>query len=662
MLGLHLAGRPLRKTDLVELSAARGLCREPLVKLQRTVGRAGQWYDAWSACSRLRRIGWVIRVGYQYALTESGKAEAGCYAGEFEHIRGQPCKAGSLSEPALVAAVGQNADEQNRQTAASGEEVVEGTEPFVPELVSSQPLDSPAACKRRIRRKSMPEGNLETDSLGDSNGGASWTVLVDTAEKPAIREQLAKLLGDATEQRLPGVDYAFGQREGEDGEWQLADVLIERKTLADMHCTLTSRRAELQARVHASLRSAGFRVALLLEGVQDAKQHPLMSEFLTTAYASDVDVLTTASIEDTAELLKGLSSAVSVHTGWTLSVLRALLQPIYEPDPVDVGRAALVAVGIARPVAETLVRSHGSLRGLLACLPGQARFLGGDTAEAAVSQVAARSGLTLYQVGRAMRALGVKDAPLSRKRGGVGNSGIMSASQISASQISREVVAPCKRWRRGLLMRDHDALVEVAPGLHSVLLNSLRIRLRVRESKDACVGSMVVRRGDRSYLFRMSSDTQGLKPGAHWLVLPRDADWRAATFSGARAYACQHVVFSLCASLDQVARHVAACATALGRAETVLREGRAICGKRETGLAGVLALVRTEQGSMGGFMPAEVASNLARRMQSFKDCTTLAHLVQQLRAERDEWLLSLGVPDFGARRAAAVCAFLLGEV
>jgi len=372
-------------------------------------------------------------------------------------------------------------------------------------------------------------------------------------------------------------------------------------------------------------------------------------------------VLTTASLQDTAELLKGLSSAASVHTGWTLSVLRALLQPIYEPDPIDVGRAALVAVGIARPVAETLARSHGSLHGLVSCLPGQGTFLGGDAAEAAVSRVAARSGLTLYQVGKALRALGVNDAPLTRKRGGGCSSSIVSASQISTSQISKEAVDPCKRWKRGLLMRDNDALVEVAPGLHSVLLNSLRVRLRVQESKHACIGSMVVRRGDRSYVFRLSSDTQGLEPGTHWLVLPRDEDWRAATYSGARAYARQQVVFSLCASLDQVARHVAACAAALGRAETVLPEGRAIYGKRESGLAGVLALVRTEQGSMGGFMPAEVAGNLARRLQTFKDCTTVAHLVQKLREGGGEWLLSLGVPDLGAQRAAAVCAFLLGE-
>jgi len=342
------------------------------------------------------------------------------------------------------------------------------------------------------------------------------------------------------------------------------------------------------------------------------------------------------------------------------SVLRALLQPIYEPDPIDVGRAALVAIGIVRPVAETLARNYGSLHGILACLPGQGTFLGGDAAEAAVSQVAARTGLTLYQVGKALRTLGVKDAPLSRKRGGGGSSSIFSASQIS-SQISREAVDPCKRWKRGLLMRDRDALVEVAPGLHSVLLDSLRVRLRVQESKHICAGSMVVRRGDRSYVFRLSSDTQGLEPGVHWLVLPRDAHWRAATFSGARAYARRQVVFSLCASLDQVARHVAACAAALGRAETVLREGRAPYGKRESGLAGVLALVRTEQGSMGGFMPAEVASNLARRLQTFKDCTTVAHLVQNLRDEGNEWLLSLGVPDLGAARAAAVCAFLLGE-
>lgn len=652
MLGLHLAGRPLRKTDLVELSAARGLCGEPLVKLQRTVGRAGQWYDAWSACSRLRRIGWVIRVGYQYALTASGKAEAACYAEEFERIRGQPCKAGSLSEPAFPTEK-QDAEEQDGQAVVSTE-VLQDTEPLVPKSVQSQPMDSPSICKRRIRRKSVPAEDLESNSPGGSDG-ASWSVLVDTAEKPAIREQLVKLLGEnATELRLPGVDYAFGQRESEDGEWQLADVLVERKTLSDMHCTLTSRRAELQARVHANLRSAGFRVALLLEGVQDTKQHPLMSEFLTAAYASHVDVLTTSSLEDTAELLKGLGSAASVHTGWTLSVLRALLQPIYEPDPVDVGRAALMAVGIARPVAETLAQSHGSLHGILACLPDQkSTFLGGEAAEATVSRVAARSGLTLYQVGKALQALGVKDAPLSRKRGGG-----VSSSVISASQISKEAKRKVDPF--GLLMPYCDALVEVAPGLHSVLLDALRVRLQVQESRHACVGSMIVRRGGRSYLFRLTTDTQGLEPGTHWLVLPSDANWRAATFSGARAYARRQVVFSLCASLDQVARHVAACAAALGREETILPQGRAMYGKRESGLAGVLALVRTEQGSMGGFLPAEVAGNLARRLETFKDCTTVAHFVQKLREESDEWLLSLGVPDLGARRAAAVRAFLLG--
>jgi len=78
-------------------------------------------------------------------------------------------------------------------------------------------------------------------------------------------------------------------------------------------------------------------------------------------------------------------------------------------------------------------------------------------------------------------------------------------------------------------------------------------------------------------------------------------------------------------------------------------------------LAGVFSLVRTEQGCMGGFLPAEVATNLSRRLRLMADCTSLAQLVRRLREEGEECLMKLGVPDFGAKRAAAVRAFLLGE-
>jgi len=678
MVGLHLAGRPLKKMELVELSAARGLCREPLVKLQRTVGRGGQWYDAWSSCSRLRRIGWVSRVGgFKYALTAAGRIEAARYAEECERVRGQSCAAGALAgdmpqSPSrgggdLEAGAKLEAKEELPEDETVGASLLAAQAEFgasqvdfpcsqldpcasQPDISASQ-ADIPASqgpCRRRIRQKRVEED--AEDAMGKAKAEAEsgvWSVLVDTAEKPVIREALGKLLTEASELRLPGVDYAFGRKTSE-GEWALADIVVERKTCEDFHNTITSRRAELQARIHASLRGAGFRVAMVLEGVQDLRQHPLMGELLKQAYASRVDVLTTANLRDTAELLTGLVSAASEHQGWTVGALRALLCPIYEPDPADVGRLALRALGVEKPAADALAKSYGSLSALLQRLPKPE----GDM-EAAVERVACAAGLTLYQTGKAFRAIGVDKAPLLRKRG--------LTRQGSGPQAPKEKRRPGKRWRRGLLMRDADAVVEVGPGLSSVFLGSLRVRLRVQEIRSLGTGMLRVCRGRRSYLYCVGSSTTNLEPGRHWLILPKEADWRATTFFAARAYACRKVVSSLCASPEQAARHVAACAAALGKIDAPVSETRAAWGKRENGLAGVLSLVRTDVGNMGSFLPAEVASSLARRLRLMADCTSLAQLLQKMREEGYEFLTKLGVPDFGDRRAAAIKIFLLGE-
>merc|ERR1719362_1336386 len=80
--------RPQTKAQLAALSAEHGLCREPLVKLQSTVGREGMWYEPWSSCTRLRQVGWVVKSGRSlFMLTEAGQAEALRYMEQWQQLR-----------------------------------------------------------------------------------------------------------------------------------------------------------------------------------------------------------------------------------------------------------------------------------------------------------------------------------------------------------------------------------------------------------------------------------------------------------------------------------------------------------------------------------------------------------------------------------------------
>jgi len=508
------------------------------------------------------------------------------------------------------------------------------------------------------------------------------SVLVDVREQPVIRALLGRLLASSTELQVPGIDYSFGRQL--DGGWRLGNVLLERKTVFDFAATISCQRGEFQARVHERLMGVGFRVAIIVEGVNELKQHPQQDHLLTAAYSGKVDVLTTASLTDTAEFLTGMAMHARLHENWAVGDLQDLLRPLYQVDPVVTFVSALTALGIARSIAENLSRGYGALHSLLEQLPGPK----GD-AEAAVMNVAEYGGLTLYQAGKVLRAMGVENAPLLRKRRTRASiqapqpweqpqawkwlpdemqGATAQGAEQQQPQPSEQAPAEEEGEDEDEETQGQDAAqeiwVEAGPKTNRRIVKYLKSVLpRVDESRDLQPGTLRVCRGaqgSRGTPVRVFAvgDGSSFEPGKHWLVVPGALDWREVARSRAKAYAQHAVVSSICASPEQAARHVAGCVLALrppaeGSAPGSSRRGPT-GGRGAGGLVGVLGLARTAAGAL----PAAVAGEVARRAR----CTSVLQLLHKLREESNgRYLSSLGVRDFGPERAAAVRALFLGK-
>merc|ERR1719419_899466 len=108
---------------------------------------------------------------------------------------------------------------------------------------------------------------------------------------------------------------------------------------------------------------------MIVEGVNELKQHPQQDELLAAVYANKVDVITTASLSETAEFLAGLSAHARLHGEWAVAALQGLLGPLYQPDPASTCTSALMALGIPRSAAQSLTRGYGAFHLVLEQLP-----------------------------------------------------------------------------------------------------------------------------------------------------------------------------------------------------------------------------------------------------------------------------------------------------
>lgn len=657
MVALHLNGGPLSRSQMVETISKLQLCSKQLASQHGALSEAEEnGGNERSACARLYSLGCMTSAGgHSYALTESGRVEAARYALQREALAD---KAACPLKPPIGAGIPAGGTEG---AAADGKEDCEA-QPKTGGKAKARGGRGRGRGRGQGRREEAGAGGEPADGEAEqqlsetslrerpaaaagSGASGSFSVLVDVREQPVIRAALGRLLASSAELQIPGIDYAFGRQVGQ--EWTVARVLLERKTVHDYQGTLASSHGAHQARIQASLRAEGFRVAVLLEGSGELSRHPQQDELLASIYAGAIDVLTTASVTDTAELLMGFAECAHERPGWGLARMQALLKPIYATDPSCTCTAALVASGISRQVAQRLTRAYGELHKLLAQLPSPE----GD-AEVVVAEVAKSAGLTLYQAGKALRALGLERAPLSRKRGPRALQAEKDEKPQSANQ----------RWRRNTLGQASLSLsVKVGAGSHKEFARCLRKLLPQTEQVNSlAANTLQLRLGEHgpSHAFAVG-DGSRLAPGWHWLLLPAAADWQKVARARAHAYACKGVVSSLCASPSQAARHVAACAAALKQSNSVntaseATRQRAGGGLRAaSGLAGVLGLARTAQGTL----PAAVAENVARRSH----CTGVCQLVLKLRQAGGKWLQALSVKDFGPERAAAVRALLLGS-
>lgn len=618
MVGLHLAGSAQKKDELVKLSVEHGLCREPLVRPQQTVSRQGQWYDAWSSMTRLRKVGWVLCRGSKYSLTDAGMQEASRYAQQW-------AQANKLSEGAQTDASARNSVPLEKDVTISSERD------------ASRPSFTVGLRSASSRCCAIDLSSSDGEEIPGNIGQACFRVLVDLAEKQTIRECLSKTLPSCLQMNIPGVDYAFGQAHGED--FRLGKVLVERKTVHDYLATLSSERGELQAGVQKSLRDAGFSVVIILEGIHELRQHPQHKEILMSAHGSETPVFTTASIHDTAIMLDALAANAQAHDGWTLNSMQDLIQHHYDVDDASVCGAVLVALGVDEPFAQAVACRYGSVSALLQ----EILFSITDdelSVETVAQRVGTKVGITTYQASKLLRTLGMEDAMLCR------NGGL----QRNVALMSRKRERKC--WKAGVLI-EQKRHVEVGRDFPKPLARCLREfveEIKVNESLAA--DCLQVCCGTSRYPFRIGNGSE-LDPGAHWLIIGTEIDWQSITRRRAEAYACHGVISTLCATKDQLAQHVAARAAAFLQQSSSKSFVSAHRTSQARGLQGVLRWARTA----GGLIPAPVAQNLATKVQHLGGLVPLA---SKVRAEGMDYLLSLGVRDFGIERADAVRALLLG--
>jgi len=291
----------------------------------------------------------------------------------------------------------------------------------------------------------------------------------------------------------------------------------------------------------------------------------------------------------------------------------------------------------ARSVASTC----GSLPALLAELsPGT---MDGADADACIERLASKTGLTLFQMGKVLQAVGIKHVHLSRKRG----------PRFSPSLACEQRVR--KRWSSGLLV-EPTAYITVGQMVGKALKKSLKAFAEVREADGLSPDNMVeicYGRFSEAYRFRIGGGSC-LDVGAHWLLLAKDLDWKDLTARRAHAFVSGGVVSSLCTSAEQVVQHIAARFKAMyipglpaeSTSRHVLESG--------SGLASVFRLAQTA----GGSLPLRVAKELAEHEEV--SSLGLAQLSWKLKSEGPAFILSLGVREIGVERAASVKALLLG--
>jgi len=679
MVGLHINGSPQTKRDLVALSAEQGLCREPLVKPQRTVSRLGQWYDAWSSISRLQKAGWVLRTGVgQYSLTDAGLQEAALYVKQREEAKGQrvtPAKGReAISPSASNVATPVKIGFKKQSSAAAATPVKTGAsavaltslkkEVVLPVAVSSCSFVSlrsaPSRCNAIDLSDSDDNDNgddapaLESSRSSSSclaahirdspiaddclpvharfSPGGIFRVLVDLTEKQTVRECISKALPSSVQLQLPGVDYACGTKHGED--WILGKVLVERKTVHDFLATKSSERGERQACVQKSLRDVGFHVVIILEGINDLRQHPQHKEVLAEAHASATHVLTTASMHDTTLMLEALAANAQAHDGWTLNSMRVLVQHHYDIAPEYVCKAVLLTLGVAEPFAQAVARSYGSVHALLQDILRSMKDKEASV-ESVAQGIATRVGITSYQANKLLLMLGVGNASLSRKGGSQRNLALTRTQQKQ------------RRWKVGVL-KSQKVYVEVGFEFPKELLRGLQASVQVEVINGLAADHVRVCNGQECYLFRIGNG-RSLEPGAHWLISATEIEWEEVTRLRAAVYVHFGTVSTLCASKAQAVQHIVARVDAMAQ-QCSRQEGASARSASKLGLEGVLRWTRTA----GGALPTTVVKNLASRVQHLGGLVPLA---RKICGEGTDFPLGAQV---GAERADAVRALLLG--
>mmetsp|Transcript_130216 Transcript_130216/g.291174 ORF Transcript_130216/g.291174 Transcript_130216/m.291174 type:complete len:842 (-) Transcript_130216:242-2767(-) len=609
LMGLYRAPEPLTKTVLAELTAKRLLSNSPLLE-----GSGPCHYSPWSGHKDLVERGLLASVKgpkgqLRYFLSEAGVQRA-AELDSVDRAAGS-CPDAMRERTQLQAAELDSADCAAASCSDAAQEWTQLQDVLEVDLTSDVELEEGADAE------AFPD-------LGRQ--GEEFTLLMDTRETEETRSQLRLAFEGRPkkELELPGVDFLFGQARGYD--FELSQFAVERKTVKDYLETMRDpARGHRQAKVQATLRSNGFRVIVILEGMrelallEEADRRDLLAHMHSTA----TEVFTTESLVDTAEVLQALGQRSTPHDGWSLAGLQVLFEIHYAPDEAADCAQALRAVRIPGPLADKV---QMPLRELLDPADGL---------HCLADRLSVQLGITPYKAGQILSSLGhtVDLTALRRRRIRTGSAGEEEGDEPAEDAEVRRVIEVASR-SPPKFPKLHKELVKHMRGLGlqlSTVESSETWHIRVRH------GSEVIELGLTESAADAAADTR-----LHWLVVThaRCGALRADAFvRGSRT--------TLCLSAHQAAQHV----RALTERGSCITSPAGRCSAQK-GIAGVLALAR-DQGH--GSLPAKVAAKVAEAAAQ----RGIASLVQLASALREDGNCLQGVPELGLGRVEAMKRLLL---
>jgi len=402
-----------------------------------------------------------------------------------------------------------------------------------------------------------------------------------------------------------------------EGCWELAAFAVERKTVSDYLDTMQDPvRSQRQAKVQETLRSVGFRVVVVLEGLRElALLHERdRAALLTHAYTAATEVVTTRSIVETGEYLEALCGKCATHEGWSLTALQVLLDVHYTPDEATDCAHALRALGVPGPLAD---RVQVPLRQLLA-YPANA-------IPALAKDLALQLGVTPRRAGQVLAALGhaVDFSSLPRKRARDGSAELFPESKGQGADAADDSPG------------ETASLVEVSaqapPLLRKKIIMDLRtVGLSTTNVEHGETWHLRLHNGRKLCLTVTWPPSIGpSKSDIHWLLITPAHERCGAELASACADGCR---VTLCNSTHQAAYVVQALAN-IGLVE----EGRpSFHCRAQHGLRGVLQLAR-DQG--GATLPPKVAESVEDAVRQ-RGIESLVQLAAAFR-NRPDWLQQL---------------------